>query len=150
MPKLTSLREELSAPAKEEESIEIDTSVRNEFSVSNLKNLWNDYAFRMKKEKKDIEYVILANRELDVDETFNIKIKLDNLIQMDQLNGFKTEFVEYLRKNLRNNLIMLEASISATESKKIIYTSDDKLKYLTQKYPILDELKKRFGLETDF
>lgn len=150
IPKLNSLKEELSAPAKEEERIEIDTTVRNDFSVSNLKNLWNEYASRMKREKKDIEYVILANRELEVDENFNIRIKLDNLIQLDQLNGFKTEFVEYLRKNLKNNLIMLEASISASESKKIIYTSDDKLKYLAQKYPILDELKKRFGLETDF
>jgi DNA polymerase-3 subunit gamma/tau len=118
--------------------------------MSELKNYWNEYASTMKKQKKDIEYVVLVNRELEMDENFNIKIQLDNNIQVDQLNSFKTDFVDYLRRSLKNNLIMLEATVAATETKKIIYTSDDKLKYLAQKYPIVDELKKRFGLETDF
>jgi DNA polymerase III subunit gamma/tau len=139
----------LTAPPKEEVVIETDTTIRDTFSLSNLKSIWNEYASRMKREKKDIEYVILSNRELELD-GFTIKIKLDNLIQIDQLNGFKTEFVEHLRKSLKNNLIMLEASISASEAKKVIYTSDEKFKHLLQKYPILEDLKKRLGLETDF
>jgi DNA polymerase-3 subunit gamma/tau len=139
----------MSAPPQEEKVEEIDTNIRDTFSLSNLKNLWNEYASKMKREKKDIEYVVLSNREIELD-GFTIKVKLDNLIQLDQLNSFRTEFVEYLRKNLKNNLILLEADISEHETKKIIYTSDDKFKHLAQKYPIVEDLKKRFGLETDF
>jgi DNA polymerase-3 subunit gamma/tau len=150
IPKLTSLKEELNAPVKEEEKPVTDTSIRNEFSISNLKNYWNEYAAKMKRDKRDIEYVILSNRDLVVDENFTVKFTLDNNIQMDQLNNFKTELTEYLRRSLKNNLILVEASMSAMETKKIIYTSDDKLKHLAQKYPIVEDLKKRLGLDTDF
>lgn len=150
IPKLNSLKEELSAPPKEEEKVEVDTSIRNQFSISELKNYWNEFALMMKKQKRDIEYLILINREMELDENFTIRIQLDNLVQLDQLNAFKTDLVEYLRKNLKNNLIMLESTVSANETKKIIYTSDDKLKHLSEKHPIVNELKKRLGLETDF
>lgn len=83
-----------------------------------------------------------------MDENFVIRIQLDNNIQLDQLNSFKGDFLVYLRKNLNNNLIMLETSIAPTENKKVIYTSDDKLKYLTEKYPIVEDLRKRLGLDT--
>jgi DNA polymerase III subunit gamma/tau len=150
IPKLNSLKEEFNAPPKQEEKVEVDTSVRNTFSISELKSYWNEYALSLKKQKRENEYLILINRELELDENFNIKIKLDNGVQLDQLNSFKGELVDYLRKSLKNNLILVESSLSAVETKKIIYTSDDKLKHLLQKYPVIDELKKRLGLETDF
>ncbi|MBX9852567.1 MAG: hypothetical protein K2X86_12540, partial [Cytophagaceae bacterium] len=147
IPKLSSLKEEINTPVKKEEPL--DLSVKNQFHKEELRQAWDDYANKLKKEQRDIEYAIIANREINLDENFNIKIKLDNLIQHDQLNTFKADFADYLRKRLNNNLIMIEAIVAPTENKKIIYTSEDKLKYLARKYPIVDDLKKRFGLETD-
>jgi DNA polymerase III subunit gamma/tau len=151
IPKLPSLKAETIEDAPKEEIKSGEKKVlSNKFLLNELKHYWNEYAIMLKKNKKDIEHAILANRELDLDENFNIRIKLENFIQLDQLNSFKADFVDYLRKSLKNTLIMLEASIMPTESKKIIYTSEDKLKHLAGKYPIVDDLKKRLGLETDF
>jgi hypothetical protein len=33
------------------------------------------------------------------------------------------------------------------QTEKIIYSDADKLNYLTEKYPIITEFKKKFGLE---
>lgn len=149
IPKLSDLKNEINAPVKEE--VPLDTSIKGSFTIDQLKFYWNEFAKSLKSQKKDIEYVILINRELQLDEDHTIHVQLDNLIQVDQLNAFKADLMDYLRKNLKNNLLMLSATVAAAaEGKKLIYTSDDKLKYLAEKYPIVDELKKRLGLDTDF
>jgi DNA polymerase-3 subunit gamma/tau len=125
-------------------------NLKNPFTVDQLKQYWNEFAQKLKQEKRDIEYSIIANRELVMDEHFTIFIKLDNGVQLDQLNTFNVEMMGFLRKSLKNNHVLLRAEVSATEAKKVIYTSEDKFKYLLEKYPILDDLKRRLGLETDF
>lgn len=80
-----------------------------------------------------------------------IKLRLDNFVQLDLLNTLKPDLLKYLRHGLLNSNIMLEAIIATDEtSKKMIYTSNDKFKYLAEKYPILEEMKKKFGLDTDY
>jgi DNA polymerase-3 subunit gamma/tau len=128
----------------------LDMNLKNPFTVDQLKQYWNEFAQKLKQEKRDIEYSIIANRELVMDEHFTIFIKLDNGVQLDQLNTFNVEMMGFLRKSLKNNHVLLRAEVSATEAKKVIYTSEDKFKYLLEKYPILDDLKRRLGLETDF
>lgn len=125
-------------------------NVRNHFTLDDLKIHWNDFAARMKQEKRDIEYLILANRHLEMDANYCIRIKLDNMIQSDQFNSFKADLADYLRKKLGNNHIMLDVVIEQAENIKVIYTSEDKLKYLMGKYPLLEDLKKKLGLDTDF
>jgi DNA polymerase-3 subunit gamma/tau len=104
----------------------------------------------MKKEGKKSEYVILDREISMMDDGCTLKIQLDNIVQQDQLNTFKTSLLDFLRKKLQNNQLMLEVVIVEQEGKRRMYTSDEKYKYLAEKYPLVEELKKRFGLETDF
>jgi len=43
--------------------------------------------------------------------------------------------------------IEIETIIDLTESNEILYSDEQKLNYLTNKYPILKEMKKTFNLD---
>lgn len=72
---------------------------------------------------------------------------LDNDIQIDFLEGFKVEMLSYIRNSLQNNLIQFKPLAIQVQTEKIIYSDADKLTYLTEKYPIITEFRKKFGLE---
>jgi DNA polymerase-3 subunit gamma/tau len=53
----------------------------------------------------------------------------------------------YIRNALHNNSIQFKPVAIQVQTEKIIYSDADKLNYLTEKYPIITEFKKKFGLE---
>ncbi|HVD98698.1 MAG TPA: hypothetical protein VNB90_10885 [Cytophagaceae bacterium] len=112
--------------------------------------MWTAFAERFKAENKTSEYIILANRQLKLEEDYTIKLQLDNLVQVDQLNAFKPDLLEYLRKNLSNSLIMLETSVMDKPLERKPYSQSEKLQHMIEKYPIVADLKKRLGLDMDY
>lgn len=126
-----------------------DSQKQRDFSFEELNVLWKQYADKVKSENRNSEYTIL-NREIELTEDYAIKIRLENVILLDQLNAFKVDLLDFLRKNLGNNKIMLETSITEQQEVKKIYTAQDKLNFLLEKYPVVAEMKKRLGLDTDY
>jgi DNA polymerase-3 subunit gamma/tau len=120
------------------------------FTLKELQSYWIQFAEKIKAEGKSSEYVILANRELKLEEDFTIKFHLENLVQVDQLNSFKPDLLEFLRKNLSNSLIMLETSVMDKPSERKPYSQSEKLQHMIEKYPIVADLKKRLGLDMDY
>ncbi|HXA03165.1 MAG TPA: DNA polymerase III subunit gamma/tau [Cytophagaceae bacterium] len=150
LPKLDTLKQEVRDDSKKQEDKKESTQSygNKQFSLEDVKKYWNSFALNLKNESKKSEFIIM-DREITLDKN-TIKVKLDNLIQADQLDSIKTDLLEFLRKKLDNNNLILESDVSESEGKRKIYTSDEKFKYLSEKYPFLDDMKKRFGLETDF
>ncbi len=127
-----------------------EPTLRNEpFTREQVISAWQEYTQRFKNEGKKSESIIL-DRTLEFTDDFTVRIKLDNFVQMDLLNSFKPELLNFIRNEIRNSSLNLVAEISEEETVKLIYTSNDKFKYLSEKHPILSEMKKRFGLDTDF
>lgn len=93
---------------------------------------------------------IILDRELTFKQDHIILLKLDNLVQEDVLNSIKPDLLEFVRSKINNSGIQLESEITKDEAVKMMYTSNDKFRYLSEKYPLLVEMKKRFGLDTDF
>jgi DNA polymerase III subunit gamma/tau len=150
LPKLDSVKKEVRDDNKKQGEIKESTQAygSKEFSLEDVKKYWSSFALNLKAENKKSEFIIM-DREIALDKN-TIKVKLDNLIQADQLDSIKTDVLEFLRKKLDNNSLLLESDVSESEGKRKIYTSDEKYKYLAEKYPFLDDMKRRFGLETDF
>lgn len=73
-------------------------------------------------------------------------------LQEDRFNRLKPELVGIFKRKLQNDLLEIFSEIreEAVSEVKKLYTSTDKLAFLTEKSPALKELQKRFGLETDF
>ncbi|MDW8296737.1 MAG: hypothetical protein RMJ97_07615 [Raineya sp.] len=78
-----------------------------------------------------------------------LRLVLDNPLQMDILKQRKSVWIKLLQEFLQNATdFEIEASIATPEQAegKIIYTNQDKWNFLVSKYPIIEEVKRRFGL----
>ena len=127
-----------------------DPSVKNkEFTLEALQKAWDEYLLVFKQDERKTESIIL-DRPIELVDALTVKIKLDNFVQLDQLESFKPDLMRFLRHRLKNSGLKLEAIIEPQDDSKVMYTSNDKFKYLAEKYPILEEMKKKFGLDSDF
>jgi len=93
---------------------------------------------------------IIIDRELTFKQDNIVLLKLDNFVQEDVLNSLKPDLLEFVRSRINNSDLQLESEIAKEETVKFMYTSNDKFRYLSEKYPLLSDMKKRFGLDTDF
>ncbi|WP_186758471.1 DNA polymerase III subunit gamma/tau [Echinicola salinicaeni] len=81
-----------------------------------------------------------------------INFFLNGELQEHLFSKLKPELMGIVKRKLENDLVEIHYEVRAEAMKEEdkLYTSTDKLAYLTKKSPALKELQKRFGLETDF
>ncbi len=73
-----------------------------------------------------------------------------NPLQESILLELKWELMEFFSKKLNGQKIGFKTVLieeDKTNTKKVLYTDEDKLRYLSEKHPLVDELKKRMGLD---
>lgn len=151
LPSLTSFKNPVQNNTEEvKTTVDTGTRINKPFQLEDLQKYWTLFTEKYKAEGKSSECVILGNRELNLGEDYTIKLHLDNLVQIDQLNAFKPELLDYLRKSLSNSLIMLELSVMDKPVDRKPYSQSEKLNHMIERYPIVAELKKRLGLDMDY
>jgi len=79
----------------------------------------------------------------------DIIITLDSNTQLQKFQqDFKAELTEFLRNKINNFSLNITTKVSdVEESKRMIYTVEEKFKYLLEKYPELNAFKKQLNLE---
>ncbi len=147
-PKLTptiSLNATAAPDAKPNQTAEATVSYGNEpFTPEQLKTHWRNFAATRDSPSEGL----ILNREFELQQQ-TVLLRLDNQTQLTQLAEFKHELLEYLRKNLRNSQVQLQADVSVQEKKRMVYTNREKFEYLAEKHPLLNELKTQLGLDVD-
>ncbi|MFM2442045.1 MAG: DNA-directed polymerase, partial [Bacteroidota bacterium] len=121
------------------------------FTFEELNLVWTNIAQGFKKGNFINKYVMM-NREISLIDSV-IHMKVEGEAQMQQFNdSLKLELVTQLREKLKNDAIDLSLDILAGDvsDKKLIYTQSDKFDFLSQKHPILVEMKQRMGLDHEF
>ena len=128
------------------------TKNQNEpFTFEELNFVWTQIAQGFKQGNFINKYVMM-NREISLEDSV-IHMKVEGEVQMHQFNdSLKLELLTQLREKLKNDLIDLSLDIITGESsdKKLIYTQSDKYDFLSQKHPILVEMKQRMGVDHEF
>ena len=117
------------------------------FTPEALQKVWNEFAEQRK--KFQAEYQLLTQPFTLNDKT--IVVHLHHPVQETMLNNLRIELSSYLREALGNSFIQIVGEMNAEEeSKRVYYTNREKFEYLVEKNPVLQELKDRLGLDTDF
>ncbi len=121
------------------------------FTFEDIKREWHliaeDY-----KSKNFINKYVMMNRPFELIETI-LHIKVENEVQVQQFNeNIRLELLSTLRDKLKNQLIDIELDIIEyiKNDKRALYTQSDKYDYLANKYPLLVEMKQKFGLDHEF
>ncbi|MEJ8756334.1 DNA polymerase III subunit gamma/tau [Pontibacter sp. H259] len=152
--KLPSLKDLQQAPAAQatattaEEAEETNYGAFVPVDQAKLKTAWHAI-LRRKKDENMMEYTLL-NRQYHVNEQNEITLHLDNHVMMDQFTALRPAILSELKQQLANRSINLKAEVIEHRDENRLYTSQDKFNYLAEKYPVIVDMKQRFGLDTDF
>jgi len=121
------------------------------FTFEELNLVWTQIAQGFKQSNFINKYVMM-NREISLVDSV-IHMKVEGEVQMQQFNdSLKLELLTQLREKLQNDSIDLSLDLieSDVNDKKLIYTQADKYEFLSQKHPILAEMKQKMGLDYEF
>jgi len=121
------------------------------FTLEELNVVWTQIAQGFKQGNFINKYVMM-NREISLVDTI-IHMKVEGEVQIQQFNdSLKLELITQLREKLKNDSIdlSLDLIVGDVSDKKLIYTQSDKYDFLSQKHPILVEMKQRMGLDHEF
>jgi DNA polymerase-3 subunit gamma/tau len=120
------------------------------FDLPKLQQVLFEIGEEYRSNHKNLELTVLKQPVSLDNET--VTFHLNGELQQDIFLKIKTDILSKLRRKLNNYSIHIEQEIKEEEldGKRKLYTSSDKLSYLREKSPILIDLQKRFGLETDF
>jgi DNA polymerase-3 subunit gamma/tau len=115
-----------------------------------LQQVWKQLADERRAQDKMSDYMVL-NRPVSAGTDHVITLTVDNPVQVVQFNDFRAEFMAELRRRTGHPglLVQTEVATAAPTGRKL-YTSNDKFAYLAEKYPALQEMKQRLGLDADF
>ncbi|GAA4496030.1 DNA polymerase III subunit gamma/tau [Hymenobacter ginsengisoli] len=115
-----------------------------------LQTVWKQLAEERRAQDKMSEFMVL-NRAVAADASHVITLTVDNPVQVVQFNDFRAEFMAELRRRTGHPGLTVQIEVaSAAPTGRKLYTSNDKFAYLAEKYPALQEMKQRLGLDADF
>jgi DNA polymerase-3 subunit gamma/tau len=121
----------------------------NKFSMIQLKQAWKEFTENLKEQSNEIEYKLME-RDFTLEEDHKIILPIDNIIEEDILARFKLDLLKHLRTKLKNDQVRIETKLKKSEPGKKLFTNTDKFQYLAKKYPTLNDLKSKLGLDPDF
>ena len=147
---LTSGPVQPSADDKPEEVVVAGTARADKpFDFEDLQAKWALFAKNRQQQNDSATEQLVLNRTLALNGTI-IHLTLDNTLQVDYLTELKPELLGYLRAEFQNSQIQIEHKVTVQDTKKMIYSSQDKFNFLAEKNPALHELRKVLNLEVDY
>jgi DNA polymerase-3 subunit gamma/tau len=120
---------------------------KSEFTPEAFELVWQEFTDQLKGEGNRIISMFKSIRP-EVENDQLIKIHLNNAAQKDTfILNYKPKLMTFLERRFILNDLDIETTIDLSETSEILYSDEQKLNYLTNKYPILKDMKKTFNLD---
>lgn len=116
------------------------------FNQSELDAKWNRFCYQIKESGRDTLYLSLTRRKPLIKNSFVIEYILDNKAQADYVSQIKSEFIDFLRKELDNYSLNLEFIVQEVIEEKMLYTGKDKFDKMVESNPHLLKLQQALKL----
>jgi DNA polymerase III subunit gamma/tau len=117
------------------------------FSPEAFALAWTEFTDQLSGEGPRIISMFKAIRpEIENDQT--IRIHLSNATQKDTfILTYRPKLMSFLESKFIMSGIDIETAVDQTETTEMLYSDEQKLAYLANKYPVLKEMKKTFNLD---
>jgi DNA polymerase-3 subunit gamma/tau len=122
---------------------------KEEFSQDRLEKVWAYYTESIARQYPNF-YSILNSRKPVLKEDFNVLVPLDNKAQELTFSERKADLLDFLRSELRNQLILIEFTISQTDTELKPFTPDEKYRAMVQKNPLVKELREKLEMDLEY
>lgn len=127
---------------------EIEATSTTEIQKDKLDTCWIEFIEIKKKKGKDQAVTML--KEPYTLENNTVTLTLSNEVLLNTFDKIKSDLQAYLRKALNNTGLVLEAKVTEAVAEDMIYTNKEKFLHLAKKYPALQELQEKLGLDPDY
>jgi len=117
------------------------------FGQEQLDKFWKLFVQNHVDKKNRSLYTTLNQRTPELKSNFKLVFPIENRVQLNQIDAIKVDLVNYLRDHLVNYSITFETPVRKLESKKHIYTDEEKYKAMAEKYPLLEKLREKLDLD---
>jgi DNA polymerase-3 subunit gamma/tau len=137
-------QKDITTLVKEPEAVHLQ---REEFTPEGLDAAWKEFTDQLKGDGTRIVSMFKAIiPELENEQT--VKIHLSNAAQKDTfILNYKPKLLSFLESRFLVTDLDIETAIDISEASEVLYSDEQKLSYLINKYPILKEMKKTFNLD---
>ena len=146
------ITEDIGPAEKNEEKMvlndpEVTIKPKIDFTQQAFEAAWNEFTEQLKGEGTRVVSMFKSIRpELESDRF--VRIHLNNAAQKDTfILSYKPKLVNFLEERFVLTGIDIETIVDLSEDSDILYSDEQKLNYLINKYPILKEMKKTFNLD---
>jgi DNA polymerase III subunit gamma/tau len=146
------ISEETKPELKKEETTILNEPVpvsgpREEFTREGFNAAWQDFTGQLQGEGTRIVSMFKTIRpEIENDKT--IRIHLNNAAQKDIfVLNYRPRLVAFLESKFYMDDIDIETAVDESEANNVLYSDEQKLNHLVNKYPVLKEMKKTFNLD---
>lgn len=116
------------------------------FTPDELKVAWLNFAETRKIYQAEYQ---LLQQPVELQGT-KVILQFHNPVQETLLNSLRSDITAYLREELGNSSIQVTGELKTPDDKPLLYTNREKFEHLVKKNPVLQELKEKLGLDTDF
>lgn len=140
-----------------EEKVAEETKQRNpselaadDFTQAELESAWKEFAEQVRERLKESFFSTMTIRQPQRLDGHRILYRIDNSVQKMDFEREQSELMEFLRTKLNNFSLILDLEINKTQEKTNFYTDSDKLNAMAERNPIVKDLVKKLGLDTEF
>ena len=136
---------------KQELAEEEEKKDKDPFTFESLMEKWNSYASQANNKNKKTLHTALTTNSPELKEGFTIEHTLDNKTLFDNFNREKQTFLDFLKRELNNYSIQLQAKLVKNEKAEVfLYTDKEKFLKLAETKPELLYLKDKLHLDFEF
>lgn len=120
-----------------EESFELDT----------LRQHWNTYAERLKKEGKQNIASIMQMHQPNLTDPSTLTFQVANDMNKVEMTREMEQLLPFLREKLRHYGISIELNITESIREESVFSPQEKYQHLLKINPVLETLRKNFDLD---
>ena len=131
-----------------ESAMQIDPSWNENVSHAGVKNAWNDFVDKLRKQDRIALTATMSLGDPELDGN-RIVYAVNNPLQREQMDALRTEVLIHLKTALRNANMELHVEMKeqTMDEKKAFLSDKDRYELMVEKNPSLDRLRKALDLD---
>jgi DNA polymerase-3 subunit gamma/tau len=139
----------------EQKTAEVSLDIKDKYPVqpideAKLREAWLKLLAHWREHHYDSTEIIVLDRKFEWQNPV-ITLTLDNNLQQEAVEKRKGFWIRFLQEKMNNaSPIEILTKVVENQTDKVPYTNAEKWQYLNKKYPVMDLLKTKLGLDIDF
>jgi DNA polymerase III subunit gamma/tau len=117
-----------------------------EFTEEQAREAWSAFASKLEQDQPRMFSMLTVNTPT-LGANYQVNFNVNNNLQLDAFNQIKHQLLYYLKDQLQNQSIDIQASVPEETTNNKLYTPADKFNRMVEKNPDLNKLKQQFNLD---